>query len=167
MSIEHLSKIGGIFAVLYLIHYIADWVFQSHDEAMAKSSNYIIRAMHCINYIVPFAILFVIINFDLNKAALCINILFWSHFLEDTYIPVVLWAKYIRKPPEMISMDFHIKYNLTGDSYTWPLLPPERTDAERFKLWLKNDPIAYLLMIQIDQIVHYIFLFIVAIIMVS
>ena len=28
-------------------------------------------------------------------------ILFVSHFVEDTYIPVILWAKWIRRPPQM------------------------------------------------------------------
>lgn len=34
-------------------------------------------------------------------ALFCIFILFTSHFIEDSYIPVYLWMKYIRRPPGM------------------------------------------------------------------
>jgi hypothetical protein len=64
------------------------------------------------------------------------NILFWSHFVEDTYLPVFLWAKYVRKPPEM---DCENK-------------------MEGFKLFVQTT-LGKILMIAIDQIIHLAFLF--------
>jgi hypothetical protein len=105
---------GGLFFVLGFIHVFVDFVFQTHFEAMNKSRNWRIRARHCLIYMVGFIPFLVYLH---HLAALTwfevfisTQVLFWSHFIEDTYIPVVLWAKYIRRPPEMLQGDMTIGF---------------------------------------------------------
>lgn len=35
-DLVELALLGGVFSALVLTHFIADWVLQSHDEAMRK-----------------------------------------------------------------------------------------------------------------------------------
>lgn len=130
---------GGLFAVMTFIHFFVDWVFQSHAEAMAKHNNARVRFWHCMNYTLGFVPL--LWFFLLTRALvwwqylLSLGILFFSHFIEDTYLPVYWWAKYIRRPPEMV-----------GDS---------RVGFITFV----STPLGKILMIAIDQIIHIAFLF--------
>src|ERR1700677_537230 len=96
---------GGFFALLAFIHFFTDWIFQSHAEAMVKHNNPKIRAKHCLIYTLGFVPL---LFFCWHIGALLawqfvasLLILFFSHFYLDTYHGVFLWAKYIRRPPEM------------------------------------------------------------------
>lgn len=133
--ITTISIAGGLFAILAFIHFFVDWVFQSHDEAMVKHSNSFVRAKHCLIYTIGFVPLFLYLDFPFWKLFLAINILFWSHFFEDTYIPVFLWAKHIRKPPEM------------------------EDDPQHGFIVFISTPLGKILMIAIDQIIHLSFLF--------
>ena len=147
---------GGLYAVLGFIHFFTDWIFQSHAEAMVKHANAKVRAKHCAIYTLGFVPLLI---FCMCVGALtwwqwlaCIAILFFSHFVEDTYIPVFLWAKYIRRPPEMTEP---IKEESNIDGY----VKIKKPDAEAgFKLFI-NTTLGKILMITIDQIIHFIFLF--------
>lgn len=143
--IHTLAVAGGLLSIFVLIHFVADWVFQSHATAMAKSTNAEVRAKHCAWYTVSFwPVLwyltgpwqFVLSNF----------ILFFSHFYEDTYYPVFLWAKHIRKPAVNSQFDVAWKHPLYN--------------IEDFKRWVQT-PLGIILMIAIDQIIHIVFLFIV------
>ena len=49
MSIETLI-------LIFVIHYVADFWFQSEKEALSKSSNNKSLAMHCLKYAIPFLI---------------------------------------------------------------------------------------------------------------
>lgn len=100
MIIE-IALMGGIFAILCFIHFFVDWIFQSHSEAMVKHNNPKVRAKHCFIYTVGFIPFMWLCDFTVCEYVLSINVLFWSHFYLDTYHGVFLWAKYIRKPPEM------------------------------------------------------------------
>ena len=62
-------------------------------------------------------------------------ILFFSHFIEDTYIPVYLWAKYIRRIPNI---------RLDG--------------IMAFKSEFGH-PLGLMLFVAVDQIIHLLFLF--------
>ena len=83
---------GGLFAVFAFIHFFVDWVFQSHAEAMVKHNNPKVRAKHCLIYSIGFVPIMLVLNFTPFEYFLSLNILFWSHFVEDTYMPVFLWA---------------------------------------------------------------------------
>jgi hypothetical protein len=149
---------GGLFAILGFIHFFVDWIFQSHAEAMVKHNNAKVRAKHCAIYtagFVPLMMLFHCLSggiiFNWWETLLAINVLFWSHFGEDTYIPVYLWAKYIRRPPEMTEP---IKQTQL-DGYV-QLLPPDPKVG--FGLFIQG-ALGKILMITIDQIIHFAFLF--------
>lgn len=146
---------GGLFAVLAFIHFFVDWIFQSHSEAMVKHNNPKIRAKHCLIYTLGFVPLLV---FCWSVGALlawqliaCVLILFFSHFGEDTYLPVYWWAKYIRRPPEMTQ-----PIKQAGlDGYI-TILPPDPKAG--FVLFIQGT-LGKILMIAIDQIIHLAFLF--------
>lgn len=144
--LDVIAKAGGLFAALAFIHFLVDWVFQSHDEAMRKSKEDHIRARHCIIYMVGFFPLLMPLfyaNGSLGavKFLLAAMILFWSHFYEDTYAPVVWWFMKIRKPPELKQMVE--LYGLEKGFVTY---------------LTTNGPLPYILLIAIDQIVHLTFL---------
>jgi hypothetical protein len=98
---EQISRSGGLLAMLVLVHFVVDWIFQTHAEAMAKHNNAAVRARHCAIYSLGFVPILLYLGFEGWKIVAAGLILFWSHFIEDTYWPVVLWAKYIRRPPQM------------------------------------------------------------------
>ncbi len=94
---------GGLFAIMVFIHFAVDWVFQSHAEAMAKHNNWRVRARHCMIYTLGFLPLIAFLSWcrvlHHSQYWLSLAILFFSHFVEDTYLPVYYWAKLIRRPP--------------------------------------------------------------------
>lgn len=140
-----IAWVGGILAVLTLIHFIADWIFQSHDEAMAKSTNSKVRAKHCAVYTATIcAVCLGGFHLPLLDVAVYATILFSSHFLEDSYLPVYLWAKYIRRAPE---------FNL-----------PEVSELDRFKAFASTT-LGKILLIAIDQIIHILYLGFIALMM--
>jgi Protein of unknown function (DUF3307) len=145
------ALMGGIFAVLTFIHFFVDWIFQSHSEAMVKHNNPKIRAKHCLIYTAGFMPLLWFCHFNWIELLVAANILFWSHFCEDTYIPVFLWAKYIRRPPEMTQP----RKSVGVDGYV-TILPP---DAKVGFVDFIQTAMGKILMITIDQLVHLIFLF--------
>src|SRR5690348_3766544 len=97
-NVYKVALAGGLFAAFTFVHFVVDWIMQTHAEAMAKHNNWKVRARHCLIYTVGFVPLMWYLNFTMVQWVVGLNILFWSHFVEDTYIPVFLWAKYIRKP---------------------------------------------------------------------
>jgi hypothetical protein len=141
---------GGLFSILVFIHFFVDWIFQSHAEAMVKHNNPKIRAKHCLIYTVGFVPFMALFHFSWFEWLLALNILFWSHFAEDTYVPVYLWAKYIRKPPEMTQ-----PRKVPGlDGYV-EVAPP---DPKAGFVDFIQTPMGKILMIAIDQIIHICFL---------
>lgn len=133
-NIQYLSQAGGLFAVFTFIHFFVDWIFQIHSEAMVKHNHPWIRAKHCFIYTIGFFPIMFWIGFTGIEFAIASLILFGSHFAEDTYLPIYLWAKWIRKPPEM-----------------------QENPVIGFGEWVKT-PLGKILMIVIDQIVHLTFL---------
>ncbi len=141
---------GGLLSILVFIHFFVDWIFQSHAEAMVKHNNPKIRAKHCLIYTVGFVPFIALFHFSWVEWLFALNLLFWSHFCEDTYIPVFLWAKYIRRPPEMTG-----PRKQTGvDGYV-SILPP---DPKAGFVDFIQTPMGKILMIAIDQIIHIAFL---------
>jgi hypothetical protein len=142
---------GGLFAVLAFIHFFVDWIFQSHAEAMVKHNNPKVRAKHCLIYTAGFIPYMWVCQFTFWEWVIGLNVLFWSHFVEDTYLPVYLWAKYIRRPPEMCEPVKHTEV----DGYV-TILPP---DPKAGFVQFVQTPLGKILMIAIDQIIHLAFLF--------
>jgi hypothetical protein len=150
MFILQIAFMGGIFAVLTWIHFFVDWVFQSHADAMTKHNNPKIRAKHCLIYTAGFVPIFCLCGFSVLEWAVALNILFWSHFTEDTYLPVFLWAKYIRRPPEMTQP----RKQVGVDGYV-TVLP---VDPKAGFVDFVQTPLGKILLIAIDQIIHLFFL---------
>lgn len=145
---------GGLFAVFALVHFVVDWVFQSHAEAMVKHNNPFVRAKHCLIYTAGFTPLLYLLGFSAWEWFFGLNILFWSHFFEDTYVPVFWWAKYIRKPPEMTE-PWKESYTRVDGSVAFKVHPP---DAKHGFVEFVQTPLGKILMIAIDQIIHLLFL---------
>lgn len=143
-----IALIGGLFAVMTFVHFFVDFICQTHFEAMNKHNNPLIRARHCGIYTIGFIPLMCMFQFSYLEWLIALNILFWSHFAEDTYFPVFLWAKYIRKPTE---------FTLVGKqddlTQTYP-----KTDKEAFVMFIQTT-LGKILMIAVDQIIHLAFLF--------
>lgn len=149
-----LALAGGLFSILVFIHFFVDWVFQSHAEAMVKHNNPWIRAKHCAIYTLGFIPIMYVCHFTLLEYILSSSILFGSHFIEDTYVPVLLWAKYIRKPPEMTE-PWKETYIRADGSLAVKVHPP---NVEHGFIEFIKTPLGKILMITIDQIIHIIFL---------
>jgi len=145
-----IALMGGLLSILVFIHFFVDWIFQSHAEAMVKHNNPKIRAKHCLIYTAGFIPFMALFHFSWPEWLLALNILFWSHFGEDTYVPVYLWAKYIRKPPEMTQP----RKVPSLDGYVEVTAPDPK---EGFKEFIQT-PMGKILMIAIDQIIHICFL---------
>lgn len=154
--IMNVALFGGLMMVLTFIHFFVDWIFQSHNEAMVKHNNPKIRAKHCLIYTLGFLPLLLICQLSIIELTVALNILFWSHFVEDTYVPVFLWAKYIRRPPEMVGLRKKIEL----DGYV-TILPPDAKSG--FADWVQT-AMGKILMIAIDQIIHIAFLIPIALI---
>jgi hypothetical protein len=174
VEILKLSIVGGLFAVLTLVHFAVDWLTQSHGDAMKKSKDWVTRAKHCFIYTMPFYAVFYFINVPVSIAWICFLILFFSHFLEDTYIPVYLWAKYIRNPRHAVFGDLGMAVNndihkLTGiyDENGDLTVKSERTikNIHDFAGWMAT-PLGAILGITVDQIIHLAFLLLVSFIIV-
>lgn len=144
---------GGLFAVFTFVHFFVDWICQTHAEAMAKHNNPKVRARHCLIYTVGFIPLMLLLKLTVLEFIVGVNILFWSHFIEDTYLPVYLWAKYIRRPPEMLNPI--VVPDTTGLTRA-QVLPPD--PKEGFIKFVQT-PLGKILMISVDQIIHLAFLF--------
>lgn len=153
--VMYLGIFGGLFAVFTFVHFFVDWVFQSHAEAMVKHNNAKVRAKHCAIYtagFLPLLIAFLAGGYlAIWQLLLSVVILFVSHFVEDTYLPVYLWAKYIRRPPEMTE-----PIKSTGPDGYITLLPP---DPKAGFVQFVQTSLGKILMIAIDQIIHLAFLF--------
>lgn len=116
------------FTVLVFAHFCADWLPQSHDEAMRKSREWRVRARHCLSYSAIVAIVAGCLGAS-SVAVLGAFVWLWAtHFIEDTYIPVYLWARYIRGVPGLDS-------------------------KHEFVTWFQT-PLGAILAITVDQIVH-------------
>lgn len=151
-----LAMAGGLFAVLTFIHFFVDWVFQSHSEAMVKHNNPKVRAKHCLIYTLGFVPFMWLCDFTVWEYVLSINVLFWSHFYLDTYHGVFLWAKYVRRPPEMVESWKEIYLREDG-STAFKVHSPD--PVKGFVEFIQTT-LGKILMITLDQISHLIFLWV-------
>lgn len=148
--VHRIALAGGLFAIFTFVHFFVDWIFQTHAEAMAKHNNAKVRARHCLIYTIGFVPLMLLLKFTMWEFVIGINILFWSHFYLDTYHAVFIWAKYIRRPPEMIAPS-----KIVGADGYIAVLPP---DPYKGFVQFVQTPLGKILMITIDQISHIAFL---------
>jgi hypothetical protein len=93
------------------------------------------------------------LDFPFWKWLISVGVLFISHFYLDTYHLVYLWAKYIRKPPEMVTPETKTHV----DGYI-EVLPPS---SKRGFIKFVDTTLGKILMISIDQISHLMFLWVI------
>lgn len=159
MNIVTLGIAGGLFALLTMVHFFVDWICQTHSEAMAKHNNWKVRARHCLIYTVGFLPLLWVFKLTPIEFLVSANILFWSHFIEDTYLPVYYWAKYVRRPPEMVEPRKgppYLQQQPDGSFETaYNMFPP---DPKQGFVEFVMTPLGKILMIAVDQIIHLAFL---------
>jgi hypothetical protein len=151
--VSQLAMAGGLFALLSFIHFVVDWVFQTHQEAMIKHNHPWVRAKHCFIYTIGFMPILFALDFPFWKWLISVGVLFISHFYLDTYHLVYLWAKYIRKPPEMVTPETKTHV----DGYI-EVLPPS---SKRGFIKFVDTTLGKILMISIDQISHLMFLWVI------
>lgn len=151
MSTE-LALVGGTFFLLSFAHFVVDWGFQTHAEAVSKSKDSGVRAGHCTVYISGMTPLLYALS---SRVPLlwALTLLWFSHFLIDTYIPVYLWAKHIRRMPVFDrthsnpdTVSFFSKKKLNTE-----------TDLDKFQAMART-PLGLFLMISMDQALHLLFL---------
>lgn len=94
---------GGIFVLLMFVHFLADWMMQT--DAMAKrkadESTWML-VVHSATYAAVFMpILYVMFHRSVHMTVSSTLTLMMSHGAIDTYTPIWLWARYVRRPSEM------------------------------------------------------------------
>ncbi len=105
---------AALFGLLTFWHFPADWLFQNHKEAITKSKDRKVRAWHCLKYAAAFVPLLLLLRVRMDSGAPMVDIdvhfyaalaiLFVTHYIIDSYIPVMLWAKYVRKDPHFLQV---------------------------------------------------------------
>lgn len=177
MTTSTFSNVGGVFGLLVFWHFVADWLFQSHKEALAKASFPTVRAIHCIKYTLAFLPIFWLLRAENLTVVWSMLTLLLSHYVIDSYVPVMLWAKHLRKAPQFDQVKRYGRR--TAGTYVLPtgqpitFTGPEHAgrgwvDNEVDELTYANDkeafkafagtPLGLVLMITMDQLFHIAFL---------
>ena len=157
MLIKTIAASGGILFILTLIHFVLDWIFQSHETAMNKHNNPSIRAKHCLWYAFGFLPIMWLLHFQPWEFVFGLCWLFLTHYIEDSYLPVFLWAKYVRKPiivsyqPVQLMLDNNMSIiNCSSSDYFHSHPLSSRKDFAEFV----DTQLGKILMITVDQIIH-------------
>ena len=145
------AQAGGLLASMAFIHFFVDWIPQTHSEATSKHCNAVVRARHCLVYASGFVPLLIWLGISWQRMTICVNVLFWSHFVQDTYYFVYLWARYIRRP----------FIDAGPDSKGKQLFKDVVLGPESFSQWVSDSNLGLILTIAIDQIIHLAFLVVV------
>jgi hypothetical protein len=83
----------AVFIWLMFVHFIADWVFQTHDQATNKTKNWKYLLSHCLVYTAFFIIPFFIFKINL----LWLIAIFLVHVILDKRSFLVWIMKNIKK----------------------------------------------------------------------
>lgn len=148
-----LIRAGAILTLLIVNHLVADWVFQSHDTAMNKTKNNWVLASHCAIYALFFVPILVLLSPSPLWVAAGVLSLFASHMIIDTYFFTWLWARYIRRVPQIVFAD---KMKVIPEGWTRTTL-----NNYAFRQWF-GTPLGAILGITIDQIQHILVLVVLA-----
>lgn len=150
-----LAHMGGLFFLLTFWHFVVDWGCQTHAQGYGKAvrrevmvsvsppvvhkeRGYGKLTAHCLIYTLGMAPILVLLLPHWQEFAVAALLLFVSHMVGDTYLPVYLWFRYVRRPPL-----------------------PCRTEKWSFAVaesMIKNNPGNLLLVTVIDQLYHLAFL---------
>jgi hypothetical protein len=137
--------------VLVLCHFAFDWLYQSHAEAIAKSQNKGVRFLHCGKYATPFIPILWLFGMNPGQIGLSFLILFGTHYVIDSYVPVMLWAKYLRKAPQF-DLVVKVPFKMNG-WHDKEIETTYKSDIEAFKA-VAGTPLGLILIITMDQFLH-------------
>ena len=98
-----ISEAGGILIILTFVHFFADWVLQTDAMARRKSDESPwLLVVHSFVYAAAFVpVLSYAFKFAVPLVASASLTLMMSHGAIDTYTPIWLWARFLRRPQEM------------------------------------------------------------------
>ena len=137
--IDYLARLGGLMFLLTLTHFVADWLPQPEAMAVVKHQRPGMRALHCAIYLAFF--MPIILTFfprgDWRGVAIG-GILWGSHFILDSYIPVALWVKYVRRPK---IWEINVRDQVASKHYL------------SIEEWIKT-PAGFVIFVTVDQIFH-------------
>jgi hypothetical protein len=187
-----LAILGGIYVLLAFWHFPADWLFQSQKEALAKAKDHLVRARHCTVYTLLYVPLLLLLRTRVHEGIFdygpnvetmlgyqfwaSLAILWVSHFIIDTYWPVMMWAKYLRRAPQfkdvvkpVLLTPEQVEDLKTGKGIVrgvgWSDKEIDRitykSDEDAFKAFFMT-PVGAILCITMDQLFHLWFLWPVA-----
>lgn len=112
-----IQETGGIFAILMFVHLLADWMTQTDSMARRKTEESPwMLAVHSAAYAAAYIPILSLLFDQTSMIVSVVLTLFMSHGAIDTYAPVWLWARFIRRPPEM-------KESPYAGFVTWRLKP--------------------------------------------
>lgn len=181
MNADNMGALGGAFALLVFCHFVADWVFQSHATAVSKTTDAWVLNKHCLTYAIIMAVLIewlfhrqvnaYVLPDALIGGVLCV--LYFSHVVIDTYVPVMLWAKHLRRAPQFDRVVRPVTLTkqqvdglIRGDGQVVGVGWSDRevdggvtypSDREAFKAFFMT-PVGAILCITMDQLFHIAFL---------
>lgn len=141
---------GGIFVILVFIHFFADWVLQSNEIASNKHDDFPSLGRHCLFYTAVFVPVILFLGIGGWYLPISILLLYISHFVIDTCVPVYLWVRFIRRVPELSET--------TGTFKERYLRSKQAFD----KLFIES-PMNAILLVVVDQILHLSFLWIIVV----
>jgi hypothetical protein len=98
---HEIGLVGGYFALLTFGHFFVDWLSQSHNMAVRKAHEPMVRATHCLGYCLGMLPLLFLVGLPGLEMAISLAVLFVTHYIGDSYLLVFWWFKYIRRPPWM------------------------------------------------------------------
>lgn len=103
MFMHLVSEAGGFFIVLMFIHVLADWMAQTDTMARRKADESPwLLIVHSVAYAAMFLpVLAVAFRYSMHLTVSSFLALIMSHGAIDTYTPIWLWARFVRRPPEM------------------------------------------------------------------
>jgi hypothetical protein len=128
------TLLGSYLCLLIVSHFVCDWLFQSHGEALRKSKDWFIRLGHCVLYTaLMLGCLWLFWRTLQNFQILLMMTGIWllvTHFFIDTYLPTYWWMRYVRRPPVVVEKG-----------------------KEGFKEYAQT-PLGIVLVVTVDQIFH-------------
>lgn len=114
-------RFAAFYFLLTVVHFIADWVFQSEEQAHRTMTCEDVRSKHCAVYALCFTPFFVAFTSHLLMALFLILWTFGTHWLVESCVPLKWWAKNIRRAGAYQSSssddEAFAKYTSTTEGY--------------------------------------------------
>jgi hypothetical protein len=94
---------GGIFAILMLIHFMADFVFQSYKVIDAKYKKFRELSIHSLIYAVQFLPIMFFLGLTWIEIIAGFIWLVGTHFAIDSMWFTNHWLKHVYRPPDLVA----------------------------------------------------------------